>query len=307
MFTRLIVPLDGSPQANAALPLAVTFAHATGARIALLRVISESEPEQPILASLDRIAHELAPIDARVTSVIRRGDPATEILQEARAEQADLILMRTHGRSGLTRAVLGSVTEQVLKHTPVPVLLLRPGGHRVKELRTLLVPVDGSPGGAVALGTAIGLAQTTGASLHLVEVVVPIPNYVYTEFNIGGGGYYIDPAWDEEAMAAAESYMQGITSRLQAAGRAASSHVIVANSVSAALVKEAEERQADLIVMSSEALTGAARALLGSVTDAVVRSAHCPVLVVRRTPPKPQTDTLSDEHIPNHAPYVTVT
>jgi nucleotide-binding universal stress UspA family protein len=87
------------------------------------------------------------------------------ILEQRCAQRADLIITRTHARAGLGRAVLGSVTERVLSVSGVPVLLLRPGRRRVTYVRTLLVPIDGSPGGAVALGTAIGLAQATGAAL----------------------------------------------------------------------------------------------------------------------------------------------
>ncbi|WP_410964928.1 universal stress protein, partial [Salmonella sp. SAL04286] len=89
-----------------------------------------------------------------------------------RAEQADLVIMRTHGRAGLERVALGSVTERVLKGSQVPLLLLRAGGRRVSAIRKLLVPVDGSPGGAVGLATAVGLARATGAQLHLVRGVV---------------------------------------------------------------------------------------------------------------------------------------
>jgi nucleotide-binding universal stress UspA family protein len=288
MFTRIIVPLDGTPQANAALPLALTFAHATAAPITLLRVLPEAESEKEASAALQRIAHELAGSEVHVSPLIRHGDPAQEILDEVRSERADLIIMRTHGRSGLGRAVFGSVTERVLARSTVPVVLMRPGGHRVSQLRSLLVPVDGSPGGAVALGTALGLAQLTGAGLHLVQVVVPIPNYIYTEFAVSGGTY-IDPSWDEDAKAAAEAYVDGITSRLHAGGVTAVGEVIVAPSIADALVRSAEVAQADVIVMSTDALTGAARALLGSVADAVVRAAQCPVLIVRRTPPKAPT------------------
>jgi nucleotide-binding universal stress UspA family protein len=290
MFTRIVVPLDGSAEANAALPLTRTFARATSARVTLVRVKSETESRQELSAELSRIAAELAGAGLVVQAVVREGEPADEILGEVKARSADLVIMRTHGRSGLGRAVLGSVTERILKASVVPVVLLRPGGRRVSHLRTLLVPVDGSPGGAVALGTAIGLAKSTGAAVRLLEVVVPIPNYVFSMFAMNGVPF-VDPAWDAEAEAAAQTYVDSLTARLRAAGLEASGEVVVAASVADRIVKTADDRSADLIVMSSQALTGAARALLGSVADAVVRTSHCPVLVIRRPPVAEQAST----------------
>jgi nucleotide-binding universal stress UspA family protein len=169
MFTSILVPIDGTAESNVALPLARTIARETGARISVLRVLPASdvpgEDREAVAAAtqtVKRIAHELAGSGAQVTAVVRTGNVAGEILAQCRAQGADLIVMRTHGRAGLGRAVLGSVTEHVLAASGVPVLLLRPGERQPRRIRTLLVPMDGSPGGAVALGTAVGLAQAHG-------------------------------------------------------------------------------------------------------------------------------------------------
>jgi nucleotide-binding universal stress UspA family protein len=284
MFNNILVPLDGTPASNAALPLVKTLARATGGAVTLLRVSLPGEAAPDLAARLERIREGLASSDIQVHAVVRSGDPADEILAEIRARGADLLVMRTHGRAGIGRAILGSVTERVVTDGGVPVVLMRAGERRITQLRTLLVPLDGSPGGVVALGTAIGLARTTGAAVRLLQVVVPIPNYLY-----GGAawnsGALIDPTWDDEALAAARSYLTGVAGRME--GLEVTHEVLVAPSVAAAIVKTAEARSADLIVMSTQALTGAARALLGSVTDAVVRSAHCPVLAIHATQPVP--------------------
>jgi nucleotide-binding universal stress UspA family protein len=281
MFTNIVVPLDGSPQTNAALPLARTFARAMGAAITLVRVKLETESYDDVAVWLRRIAKDLAGPTFKVQAVVSEGEPAEEILDVLRTQSDGLVIMRTHGRSGLARAVLGSVTERVLKASPVPVVLLRPGGRRVSHLRTLLVPVDGSPGGAVALGTAIALSKSTGAALRLLEVLVPLPTYLYAAFPMNGS-VCVDPSWDDDAATAAEGYVDALTTRLRAAGLDATGEVVIAASVADRIVKTADERDADLIVMSSQALTGAARAFLGSVADAVVRTSRCPVLVIHR-------------------------
>jgi nucleotide-binding universal stress UspA family protein len=171
MFTSILVPIDGTAESNVSLPLARTVARDTGASITVLRVLplpewpQDSDEFTATTDAVKRIADELGGSGARVQAVVRAGNVLDQILEQSRAQRADLIIMRTHARAGLGRAVLGSVTERVLSASGVPVLLLRPGGRRVTHVRTLLVPIDGSPGGAVALGTAIGLAQATGAAL----------------------------------------------------------------------------------------------------------------------------------------------
>lgn len=287
MFKNILVPLDGSPQSNVALPLARTLARDFGASVTVLRVVPwpavEENKEATIAATdtLRRIAQELRGNGLTVRDVVRHGEPAEEILAQCRAQHADLILMRTHGRAGLERAVLGSVAQQVLKASAVPVMLLRAGGRQISHIRTLLVPVDGSPGGAVALGTALRLARSCGAGLKLLQVAVPISTQVYMAYEYGGMAY-VDPAWDEETLAAATTYVNGLVKRLQDSGVQVQGEATMMPHVAETIVDMAEKSSADLIVMSTQALTGPARALLGSVSDAVVRQAHCPVLLLHR-------------------------
>jgi nucleotide-binding universal stress UspA family protein len=286
MFNRIVVPLDGTAESNTALPVARTFARATAGAISLVRVRTGGETSEDIRAQLTRVADELTSATLQVRTVVRDGDPADEILAEVRAQDADLIVMRTHGRSGLGRMVLGSVAQRLLTEAQVPVVLVRPGGRRLDRVRSVLVPVDGSPGGAIALGAALGLAQSTGAALRLLQVTVPIASYVYAGAAWHSGAY-IDAAWDEEALAAATTYVNGLCARLTARLPAISGEAVIATSVADAIVDRAREQGCDLIVMSSHALTGVARAILGSVADAVVRKADCPVLVIHtaaRTP-----------------------
>jgi nucleotide-binding universal stress UspA family protein len=222
-FNNILIPLDGSPQSNVALPLARTLAHDFGGSVTVLRVVpwpAVAENREATIAATDmlrRIAQELRGNGLTVRDVVRHGEVAEEILAQCRAQHADLILMRTHGRAGLERAVLGSVTQQVLKSSSVPVMLLRAGGRQISHIRTLLVPVDGSPGGAVALGTALRLAQSCGAGLKLLQVAVPISTQVYMAYDYAGAPY-VDPAWDEEALAAATTYVNGLVKRLEDSG-----------------------------------------------------------------------------------------
>ena len=130
MYGRILVPLDGTPESNAALPVAGTFARATGGCITLLRVLPDSDLAGDRIEwtattqTLAQLADGLATEGVHAQTVIHRGEPYAEILQEIRAERADLVIMRTHGRVGLDRAIMGSVAERVLSQSNVPVVIV---------------------------------------------------------------------------------------------------------------------------------------------------------------------------------------
>jgi len=281
VFTRIIVPLDSSPESAAALPAARVLARATGASLTLLQVIANKRQRGEVTENLERMANELAAAELSVGAVVREGSAGDQILEEISRQHTDLVIMSTHGRAGLSRMVLGSVTQRVLSGSAIPLLVVRPGERRLSQLQRLLVPVDGSPGGALALGTTMELAESSGAAIHLLEVVVPIPTFAYDGYG-GSAGMYVDPSWDDDARDAARTYVASLEGRVRERGLGVTSEVVIARSVAETIVSRAEELSSDMIVMSSHALTGAARAVFGSVTDAVVRQAHCPVLVAHR-------------------------
>ena len=200
MFTRIIVPLDSSPESAVALPLALVIARATGAGLTLLQVVTDKRRPNEVRENLERVANELATAGLSVDTVVREGSAGEQILDEINRERADLVIMSTHGRAGLRRMVLGSVTQRVLSGSTIPLLVVRPGQRRVNRLQRLLVPVDGSPGGALALGTAMELANSSGAAVHLLEVVVPIPTYAYDGY-AAQPAMYVDSSWDDDARA----------------------------------------------------------------------------------------------------------
>lgn len=280
---RVLVPLDGSAESNAVLPLARTLARAMSLSITLLRVISRDDHDARSYAAsnLQRIADELSGSGLEANSVVRQGHVAEQILEEIAIDPPVLLSMRTHGRAGVERAILGSVTEQVLQRTHVPMVVMRPGGRRVTHIEKLLVPVDGSPGGAVAVNTALSLAQATGASIKLLQVAELLSIKTMTAYEYGGMGYY-DPALDDETLESARGYVEALVQRLKQDGITATGAAFTAPQVPQAIVDVADRDAVDVIVMSTHALTGPARAVLGSVADAVVRNAHCPVLLVHR-------------------------
>ena len=131
MFKELLVPLDATPEAAVALRPALTLARATGARISLVQVTpaapgdrAEDEAAAAELG-LERVAAELGAAGVALTTNVRRGSPAEQIVAEAEERDADLIVMATHAYSGLRRWVHGSVADQLLHTTTTPLLLVR--------------------------------------------------------------------------------------------------------------------------------------------------------------------------------------
>ena len=287
MFSTVLVPLDGSPAAATALPTARALATALGAQVNLLRVVrrpvtlldGHAAEIREAATYLDGLARELSASNLRVRTHVRSGEVAEAILGEIDQGRVDLVVMATRGHSGVVRAVLGSVSSQVLSRSPVPVVLLRADGRSLSGVERLLVPVDGSAGGALALGAAIDLAHATGARLTLLEVVTPLPIWTYEASDGFYFGHHIDPSWDRAALAGARRYIDHLVDQVRERAIYADG-LAMPGDVPRAISQTALDVSADLIVMSTRAHTGPARAVLGSVADAVVRLAEPPVLLL---------------------------
>ena len=143
MYKRILVPLDGSSLAEAVLPHAISLAQTSGAEIILVRVTLNPAAEfsfsDPSIASsiieesdfetkryLNTLSAKLESAGLRVSFLIRQGPIAETILEVADAMQVDLIAMSTHGRSGIQRWLMGSVADRVVRHSQLPVMLIRP-------------------------------------------------------------------------------------------------------------------------------------------------------------------------------------
>jgi nucleotide-binding universal stress UspA family protein len=140
MFKRILVPLDGSSLAEAILPQVQELARTLGAELFLVRAaaahvfpgVDPTEQEVDVVqkaeAYVAEVAGRLRDAGIPIHTAVRYGEAAEEILGHIGENAVDLVAMSTHGRSGLTRLVLGSVAEQVVRHATVPVLLMRARG-----------------------------------------------------------------------------------------------------------------------------------------------------------------------------------
>src|SRR5216684_4450698 len=204
MFQRILIPLDGSPRAEQAVPVAARIARASGGSVLLLQVVSPPidyggglaqaplmmeqviETELAVASSyLDRVAKARELTGIETTTDVMFGLPAQDILAVAESRSVDLIVMCSHGRTGFTRWVLGSVAQKVVRQSPVPVFVLREGeavppASHTDAARPIsaLVALDGSPLAETALAPAANLvaalAAPTQGALHLTQVVKPL-------------------------------------------------------------------------------------------------------------------------------------
>lgn len=285
----ILLPLDGSPLAEQALPYAASLAQRSGARILLVRAtqahtLLDVDAAEAQLGVLSRAEHDLEVVAARLRAEhlevgvhVYYDSPASSILDAARRHRAELIVMSTHGRSGLGRMVYGSVADDILRHAEIPVLLIPPTvDHAWSADRplTVLVPLDGSPLAEDALASAKLLAELLGARLHLLRVIEPPAYPLY------GDGYVYVPIDDTAERDAARAYLNEIAGRLAAGG--AEVEAEVADGLPSAVVpRVAQEQQADVIAMATHGRGGLARLVLGSVATGTLQRTHVPLLLTR--------------------------
>jgi nucleotide-binding universal stress UspA family protein len=276
MFAEFLVPLDGTPAAEAALPLATALASAMHGGLRLVRVLDRDADPAAVVQTggdLARVAAGLRHPGVEVETEVHSGSVVDGILVEAERHGVELVVMATHGRQGLERVRLGSVTEQVLARSPRPVVVVYAGQGLRRLGGPLLVPVDGSPGAEAALPVARALALALGARVVLVQVVPPLVRY--------GRGRFIEPHVEADERAAAEAYLEGLANGFREIGVAAETRAVI-GPVAETILALAGTKSPDLIVMGTHAATGITRTLLGSVADENVRKAQQPVVLVRR-------------------------
>ncbi|HEX5415265.1 MAG TPA: universal stress protein [Chloroflexota bacterium] len=300
-----IVGLDGSPLAEATLPYATALAKAAGARLALVQAVPEQGEADPIDLPLTgegiarparweatnaavraaeeyllSIARHLREEGLTTQIVVKVGEPAEVLLGECREPGADLILLGTHGRSGLSRLLYGSVAEAVLRHTPVPLFLVPAravGNSEASVPRTLVVPLDGSPLAEAALPEAFRLSQLLHAGLRLLRVVPPSTLILAGE---GSFSAVASPDLLDAEEEGAEVYLQRMAERIRAHGLTVTSSVLF-DQPGPAIRYAAQDLPGALIVMATHARGSFSQALLGSVAVDVVRHGTAPVVLVR--------------------------
>ena len=275
-LTRLLVPLDGSTLSETVMPLAERLARDHDAEVVLLEVLegqgtpgAEMEAEQHAGAYLRRMADWLRDRGlARVRTSVWYGEAAQAIANAVTRERIDLVVMSTHGRSGLDRLRFGSVAEGVVRKAPVPALLVRDVAIWDRSgIDRILVPLDLSAASEGVLPIVSCLAGPFDFEVHLlhvVESVRPFPDSFIAE----------KPAYYREV----ETYLAQVAAPLEARGVRVT--VSVRHGFPAEVIPAvAAESKSGLIAMSTHGRSGLGRLFLGSVSERVLRSVSVPVLL----------------------------
>ncbi len=290
---RLLLPLDGSGRAEAAVKLAAFLARRLGAELVLLHIVERRPPErvhgEPHLrtaaeaeAYLDRVSARLRELGVAARTHVHAGpeaDVAAAIAAHLQEQAGDLIVMSTHGRGGVRGWVLGSIAQQVVRRG-CPVLLVRPEvpGGPPEGISRVVVPLDGTPTGEAALPLAAAIAAGCGLPVTLLTVV-PLVGTIRPEQR--PVATFLPAATaamlDLEAGAAAE-YLRAVAARLEPEFGLQVSFEVRRGDPVAEVVKVAERDV--LVAMAARGRYGLAGLWEGSVSARVLAASRGPVLLV---------------------------
>jgi nucleotide-binding universal stress UspA family protein len=300
---RILCPVDFSDYSRRALDHAIAIARWYESTVTVLRVLSPVPVaafgpgpvvlEPIVLTSVDRdqlladtkafAETESAP-GITIKALVREGNAAEEILEQATSMKADLLVIGTHGRSGFERLVLGSVTERVLRKANCPVMTVPkrlpdavPAGPLLYE--RILCPVDFSDSSLHALKYATSMAQEADGQLTVLHVVAHEFENADDMASISDAGMTIDSFVKQRE--------EALRRRLKEAVATAPEFCSVESLMThgkpwRAVLRIAAERQSDLIVMGVQGRGAADLLFFGSTAQHVVREASCPVLTLRR-------------------------
>lgn len=282
-FKKILCPIDFSEGSRQAMQFAILLAKEANAELVLFHswfvppVAYSMEVPFPAYVvqdvadeaqkGLDDAVGEATRAGAKVSGVLSTGLPWSEIVSQLEKTGFDLCVIGTHGRTGLSRVLLGSVAEKVVRHAPCSVLCVRPDSE-VGAFKHALVPTDFSESATHALDLAAQVVSRDGAItlLHVLELPVSFSGEIAPDFA---------KDLDKHAGAALEVS----AARVKTARVTALSRIGYAGAQTLSAVEH--DPTIDLVVMGSHGRTGLKRFLLGSVAEKVVRHARCPVLVVR--------------------------
>lgn len=299
MYTRMLIPLDGSKLAENVLPYARALAGALDLRIELLSVVDLMDFARtthaghvrdfdPIIEAAVREGEQYLEGVARsftgrkVTCVVEQGQADQIIIEKAAGDKETLIGMATRGRSGIHRWLMGSVAEKVLRGATNPLLLVR-GDEEGKSdgaatLKSIVVPLDGSKLAETVLPRAVELAKKLSLEIVLTRAYqIPLSTYGGAE-----AAYIPNPnALMNVVKEEAGAYLEAKVDELRQNGVEKVSSILLLGSGADEIIDLARTTPDNLIAMCTHGRSGVKRWALGSVTEKVVRHSGDPVLVVR--------------------------
>ena len=286
MYDQILFPTDGSEPAASVLDYALQIASEHEATIHVLNVADTARGglsrirgevadvlEQEGREIVEDAAERAAGRGVSVVTEVLQGDPHTSIVEYSDRSDADLVVMPTHGRRGLQRFLLGSVTERVINTAAAPVIAVNP--ERVKPLaypsQNILVPTDGSRGAELALTEGIAVAKATGATLHLLHVV--------ETGRLGPDARSV--LKESELTTRADEIVANAVETAESESLAAVESDIEYGAPSKRIRAYVEENAVDLAILGTHGETDFSRYVMGGVSSKIVRTSPVPVMWVR--------------------------
>lgn len=283
----ILLSTDGSEFSEGAVREAIKLAKNCSSGLSVLSVIDYNpefdavapqiieKKEKDARRHLQEVQDRAAKAGVNCTTIVERGeDSYKSIVDTASKNKNTMIVMGRRGRTGLKRLMLGSVTARVIGHAPCNVLVVPKAANL--QFKNIVVATDGSRYSDLAASEAIGLAKRNGSALTIIAVV---PSELATptdiEFTVNQRELIA-----EKEMHEAEKNAKAVKDAAQKAGLSAKAFVM-SGKPAEAIIQNAEERKADLIVLGSHGRTGVERLLMGSVAERVIVLASSPVLVVK--------------------------
>lgn len=298
MLRNIMVPLDGSAFAEAALPIAFHLARRDEAELQLVRVQEPPLPitrvggapvrdpafDQELRREAGRYLEALvgrigASGSARTRATLLDGRVAETLGAHARDTRVDLVVMTTHARGGVTRAWLGSVADGLLRRSPVPALLLRPGEDGSGPdpevgFRRVLLPLDGFEAGNRIIEHAMAVAGVKGVEYTLLRVLAASESPVRAALPQRG-----EPPSSRTQRATVEAALDSTAETLRSRGVTVKTQTVVDDSAARGILEYAGQSGVDLVAMTTRSRGGLERMLLGSVADKVLRTSDRPLLL----------------------------
>lgn len=288
MYDQLLFPTDGSEPAESVLDYALQIASEHDATVHILNVadtnresltriqgevidVLEREGEQIV----DEAAQRATERGISVIPEVRQGTPSTSIVEYSQQFDIDLVVMPTHGRRGLKRFLIGSVTERIINTAEVPVITVNPGRDRplTYPCQDLLVPIDGSRGAELALNEGIAVAKATGTTLHLLHIV-----------ETGSLGPDARSVLKEgELTERAKTIMAEATESAKAESLDTVESEIEYGSPAKEILDYIQENEIDFAILGTHGETDFSRYMMGGVSAKLVRTSPIPVMWVRES------------------------
>ncbi|APV45380.1 Nucleotide-binding universal stress protein, UspA family [Dehalogenimonas formicexedens] len=281
MIKEVVIPLDGSAEAEITVPYGMALAQKLGAQLDFVSVDETGAADtgnlyRNYLRHLDERLKAKYPGQRAWQTRLQNGKAAEEILRFIEEHVADLVILSAHGASGRGSALVGKVANKIMTGTNKPALLIKsPPPENRPLISKILVPLDGSGIGQAALDIVSQLAPAFNAEVVLTQVVEPV-RYLPS---VDGMGAYTLPIDDAEIEADATTFLNRRAEALRQKGITVST-VVKTGSAAELIMNYARDNQVDLIAMSTHGLSGLTRWVFGSVTEKIVVYGTTPVLVV---------------------------